>query len=118
MWCLVYLETAISRSLSGLLKAKGLEVHISNDVDDLLDQLWYHGSDVACIIIEAQHLPGLDELIDAILDWPEIPVLAYGSVVNSIDRSIRNIHCKVLYSIDHVANDMFAFDKRHAATHC
>ena len=72
MWCLVYLETAISSSLSRLLKAKGLEVQITSDIDDLLDQLWYHGSEVACILIEARHLPGLDSFVDAILDWPEI----------------------------------------------
>ena len=118
MWCLVYLETAISGSLSRLLKSKGYDVLITNDVDDLLDQLWYHGSEVACIIIEARDLLGLDDFIEAILDWPEIPVLAYGSVVSSIDCSISNIHCSPVYCIDHVAHDLFMFDKRHATTHC
>ena len=109
MWCLVYLETAISSSLSRLLKAKGLEVQITSDIDDLLDQLWYHGSEVACILIEARHLPGLDSFVDAILDWPEIPVLAYGSIIESIDSGVRNIHRFDTYCIDRVAHDLFIF---------
>ena len=118
MWCLVYLETAISSSVSRLLKTNGFEVHVANDIDDLLDQLWYHGSDVACMIVEAQHLPGFDDFVDAILDWPDIPVLVYGAIVQSVDPSIPNMHCSELYSIDRVTYDVYLFDRRHAATHC
>ncbi len=118
MWCLVHLETAVSSSVSRLLKTNGFEVHIANDVDDLLDQLWFYGSDVACIILEAEHLTGLDDFTDAIQDWPDIPVLAYGSIVKSIDPSFRNIHCGDFYSVDRLAHDIYVFDRRHAATDC
>ena len=118
MWCLVYLETAASGSLSRLLKTNGFEVHLTNDIDDLLDQLWYYGSDVACIVIEGHNVPGLGNFVDAIIDWPEIPVLAYGCIVQSIDSSIINVHRSELYSFDRVVHDLHVFQKRVAATHC
>ena len=118
MWCLVYLETAVSSSVSRLLKTNGFEVHLANDVDDLLDQLWYHGSNVACMIVEANHLPGFNDFIEAILDWPDIPVLVYGSIVHAVDPSIENIQTSEHYSIDRVSHDVCVFDRRHAITTC
>ena len=118
MWCLVCLETAISGSLCRLLKANALQVHISSDVDDLLDQLWFHGSDVACIVMEAQKLSGLDDLIDALTDWPILPVLAYGSFIDQIDPSIRNIHRRGRYCLDYVVNDINLFGNHQAFIQC
>ena len=114
MWCLVYLETAMSSPVSRLLKTNGFKVHVADDVDDLLDQLWYHGSDVACIIVEAHHMPGFDDFIEAILDWPNLPVLTYGTIVQSVDPNIRNMHCREFYSIDHVMQDIYVCDQRHS----
>ncbi len=116
MWCLVYLETAIPSSVLRLLKTNGFKVHVAADVDDLLDQLWYHGSNVACIIIEAQHLPGFDDFVEAILDWPDLPVLVYGCIAQCVDPTIHNIHCSEFYSIDRVTQDVCVFDHRHPVT--
>ena len=116
MWCLVYLETEIPTSVSRLLKTNGFRVHVADDVDDLLDQLWFYGSDVKCIIVEAHRSPGFNDFVDAILDWPDIPVLTYGSIVESVDPNIRNMHCSEFYSIDRVTQDICLFDQRHPVT--
>ncbi len=118
MRCLAYLETAISTPLSRLLRTNGFDVHLTTDIDDLLDQLWFYGSEVACIVMEGRNVPEMSDFIEAITDWPDITVLAYGDILKLVDPSLSNIRHNDHYRIDRVALDIRSLTKRSADTHC
>ena len=79
MWCLLLVEKEVETNLADALRIKGYQIHASFAVDDLLDALWYHGSDVACIIIEKASAHDLNEFYETMTDWPTIMAVIYES---------------------------------------
>ena len=104
MWCLIYLEKESPTALVSLLKANSFEVHIAPDVDDLLDALWYHGSAVGCIVIETTDGNGLDELTQALEDWPELEVLFYGPTQRPTGQAARKHRFEKDYSLQNISH--------------
>lgn len=104
MWCLIYLERESPTALVGLLKEKSFEVHIAPDLDNLLDALWYHGSAVGCIVIETSDGSTLDELMQALEDWPDLKVLISGQTDRSTGQATHQHRFVPDYSLQNVSH--------------
>ena len=72
MWCLLYLDQESATRLVSVLKEESFDAHLALDMDDLLDALWYHGSAVACIVIETALGNGLEDFVAALKGWPDL----------------------------------------------
>ena len=102
MWCLIHLERESPNALVSLLKEKAFEVHIAPDLDDLLDALWYHGSSVGCIVAETRASKGLQELFEALKDWPKLKVLVFGLIDEPLKEDTQ-IHVEPSYNLASVS---------------
>ena len=103
MWCLIYLERESPIALVSLLKERSFKVHIATNLDDLLDALWYHGSAVGCIVIEMTDGNGLEELMIALEDWPDLNVLISGATERSTGQPLHKQRFERDYSLQHVS---------------
>ena len=104
MWCLIYLEKESPTALASLLKEKSFDVHVAPDMDDLLDALWYHGSAVGRIVIEASASKGFEEFLAALEDWPDLDVLVFGPDLGSVARENRKHRFEQAYSLQSVSH--------------
>ena len=106
MLYLLYLESRTPHQLVGALKGHQFDVHIAADLDDLLDRLWFHGANVAAIVVETARPEGLTEFFDAILDWPKLPVLVFGPLDETLGQGRSNLRFEKEYSVQRVTRDL------------
>ena len=78
MWCIVYQGNRSDTEIDDALEEHARDVVRAKTLDEVLDALWFHGSEVECLVLEANKSDDFDEFDQALDAWPKMRVLVYG----------------------------------------